>query len=82
MRTRGPLRVGLTDHPSAIERAHTVRPYNRFTNTTNRHGGICGTSASETTSKFRGQVVARQAKRQRTPIARSKTGVRSRDTIH
>ena len=29
------------------QRLRCVRPYNRFTNTTNRHGGICGTSASK-----------------------------------
>ena len=27
----------------SIERAHNVRPYNRFTNISGKHGGICGT---------------------------------------
>ena len=61
----------------SVEGAHNVRPYTRFTDTIGRHGGICRTTNSETTSKFRGQVVAREAERQRTPTARLKTGERS-----
>ena len=37
--------------------------------------------ASETTNKFRGQVEATQAERQRTPTAWLKTGERSQDTF-
>ena len=39
-----------------------------------RYGGICCTTNNATTIKFRGQVVASFAERQRTPTARLKTG--------
>ena len=54
----------------SIERAHNVRPYNRYRQARRhlRH------RASEVTFEFRGQVVARLAERQRTPTVNPKTG--------
>ena len=85
----GPVRTpaptgGLLEHPGGRRAARrVVAPYGDLhnNNITGKYGGICGTTNSEATCKFRGQVVARLAERQRPPTARLKTGLRSQDTF-
>ena len=81
----GPVRTpaptgGLLEHPGGRRAARRVAaPYGDLhnNNITGKHGGICCTTNSETTFKFRRQVEARQAERQRRFIAGLKTGGRS-----
>ena len=57
------------------------RPTGGYINITGKYGGICCTTNSETSIKFRGQVVARGAERQRRFTKGPKTGGRSQDTF-
>ena len=67
---------GVADHPGAGGQAgEDTGPY-RQARRYLRH------RVSDLAYKFRGQVVAREAERQRTPTSSLKTGVRSQDTIH